>query len=130
MRLDSSRDVSIRWATAALLAWAAVAAPAAAQSVALSEIRPFVVGIVPVIGPGGVGGVSIDAAGVVSKSDVDTLARLRAARAGALSRIDSKLETASPLRKISLRGLQAALGECRRKGLPPADELQNLAGLT
>src|SRR5882672_1261216 len=126
MRLDSSRNVSIRSATAALLAWAAIAAPVAAQSVALSEIRPFVVGIVPVVGPGGVGGVSIDAAGVVSKSDVDTLEKLRAARAGALSRVDSKPQTACPLRKISLRAVQAALGECRRKGLPPADELQNL----
>src|SRR5436305_114744 len=130
MRLDCSRRACTGWGLAALFTLAALIAPAGAQSVALSEIRPFVVGIVPVVGPGGVGGVAIDAAGVVSKSEAGALDKLREARAGALRRVDSKLEAASPLRKISLRGLQAAIEECRRNGLPLADELQNLAGLT
>src|SRR5262249_15482297 len=104
--------------------------PAAAQSVSFSEVRPFVVGLVPVVGPGGVGGVSIDAAGVVARSDADVLGKLREARAAALSRVGSKLDASSPLRKISLRAMQAAINQCREQRLPPPDELQNLAGLT
>jgi len=44
--------------------------PAVAQFVGSGEIRPFVVGVVPVVGrSGAVGGVSIDARGVVARCD-------------------------------------------------------------
>ena len=58
---------------------------AAGQFIGSGEIRPFVVGLVPVVGPGGVGGVSVDAKGVVARSDVESLGRLREARLRARS---------------------------------------------
>ena len=43
-------------------------------SVASTSIRPFVTAIIPVVGTGGaVGGVTVDATGVVARSDVDAL---------------------------------------------------------
>lgn len=103
---------------------------AAGQSVSVTELRPFVVGVIPVVGPGGaVGGVSVDAQGVIARSDKDTAGRLRDARRKALKRIEAPLEAASAMRKVSLRGLQEALNQRRVKRLPLTDELQNLAGL-
>jgi hypothetical protein len=114
---------------AALLAWPAAAA-GQVSSVGVVTIRPFVTGLVPVVGPSGfVGGVSIDAAGVVAKSDVETLGRLRELRLKALVPLASELAAASPLRKISLRGIAREIDRLRRTGQPVSDELQNLAGL-
>jgi hypothetical protein len=103
---------------------------ASAQAVSFGEIRPFVVGLVPVVGRFGVGGVSIDAQGVVSRSDVESLGRLRDARLKALAPIDSEMQAASPLRKVSLRRLQAAIDERRKSNGSLDDALQNMAGLT
>src|SRR3954451_21381458 len=94
---------------AAVLVLAICPEQACAQSVAFSEVRPFVVGVVPVVGPGGVGGVSIDAAGVVARSDRDALGKLRELRARAIAAGDSDLAAASKLRKISLQRLQQAI---------------------
>src|SRR5262245_50450155 len=108
-----------------------VGPPAAVgQSVSFTQQSPFVVGFIPVVGPGGaVGGVSIDAKGVVARSDVEGSGRLRDARLKALARIDSDLLAPSRMRKVSLRGIQAAIDECRRQKRPVTDALQNLAGL-
>ena len=100
------------WQSAARLLplWTLLVVPvsyASAQAVSFGEIRPFVVGLVPVVGNGGVGGVSIDAQGVVTRSDVESLGRLRDARLKAAAPIDSEMQAASPMRKISLRRLQA-----------------------
>jgi uncharacterized protein DUF1598 len=96
-----------------------------------AELRPFVVGVLPVVGPGGaVGGVSIDARGAVSVSTVEAHGRLREARLRALMPIDSDVAAVSPLRKISLRRLIAALDQQRIARKPIGDTLQNLAGLT
>lgn len=115
----------------AMICWVAeVAAVAQTFRVANSEIRPFVTGLIPVIGRGGfVGGVSVDAAGVVKRSDTETLGRLRELRLVALEKIRSDLDKSSTMRKVSLRGLMAAIDARRRKGSPVTDELQNLAGL-
>ena len=95
------------------------------------QSKPFVVGIIPVVGRGGVvGGVAIDAQGIVSRTGADEAGRLREARLKALADVGGDLAAASPLRKVSLAGLAAALDEQRRKGLPPTDEMQFLAGLT
>jgi hypothetical protein len=99
------------------------------SAVSFTELRPFVTGLIPVVGPGGVGGVSIDAKGAVSRSDVETLGRLREARLRAMKPVDGDLKTVSRMRKVSLRGLQAAIDELRRDGRGISDELQNLAGL-
>jgi hypothetical protein len=94
-------------------------------------MRPFVVGVIPVIGTGGaVGGVSIDVSGVLARSDVEAHGRLREARLRALAPIDSDIATSSRSRKISLRRLSAAIEERRLAKRPVDDALQNLAGLT
>src|SRR5688572_5754507 len=107
------------------------ASSAEAQFVSNTQIEPFVVGIIPVVGrSGAVGGVSIDAAGVLSRSSVDASNQLREARQRALAPIDSDLAATSALRKISLRRLSTAIDEHRQKREPLTDALQNLAGLT
>ena len=99
-------------------------------SVASSEIRPFVTALIPVVGRNGaVGGVSVNAAGVVTRSDTETLGRLRELRLVSLEKIRSELDTSSTMRKISLRGLMATIEARRRAGQPVTDELRNLAGL-
>jgi hypothetical protein len=99
--------------------------------VAFTQQRPFVIGFVPVVGAGGaVGGVSIDAQGIVARSDVDQTQRLRDARQRALQEISSELNQSSRMRKISLRGLAAAIEQRLKAGIPATDDLQHLAGLT
>jgi len=117
------------WAT--LLVFLACVSPTRGQSISDTSVQPFVVGLVPVIGNSGrVGGISIDAAGAVSRSDTETLGRLSDARLKALTVTDSDLNAASPLRKISLRRLSAALKEKIAVREAPGSDLQNLAGLT
>jgi hypothetical protein len=103
---------------------------ARAQSVSFGEVRPFVTALIPVVGPGGVGGVSIDAHGVLAASAVTEAAALRKARQAALAPLDAEIESTSACRKVSLRGLQAALDQLRTSGRPVTAELANLAGLT
>ena len=96
----------------------------AQSSIASSSRRPFVVGFVPVIGRNGVvGGVSIDADGVVKRAVVDE-ATLAAARA-ALSRGEADTNT----RMISLSGLDKTLTKCVASGKPLPNEVLFLAGL-
>jgi hypothetical protein len=100
------------------------------SGVANTELRPFVTGLIPVVGRGGfVGGVSVDAAGVVTRSDTEAVGRLRDLRMGALEKVRTELDASSALRKVSLRGLMAAIQTRRRAGQGITDELQNLAGL-
>ena len=91
--------------------------------------RPFVVGVVPVVGNGVVGGVLIDSKGVVSRADQDRVGQLRKAREKALQSIGNDLSQTSQLRKISLRGLERAIIESIKQGVPASDKIQNLAGL-
>jgi hypothetical protein len=115
----------------ALLSGIAIAAPAAAQSISFGEVSPFVTGVIPVIGPNGVvGGVSIDARGVLARSDIAATGKLREARLKALAPVDAQVNEVSRLRKVSLRGLQQAIEQRRQGGRPVDEELQNLAGLT
>jgi hypothetical protein len=100
------------------------------SSVASTSIRPFVTGQIPIIGRGGVvGGVLVDAAGVVERGDVDTLERLRDMRTRSLEPISDELRRTSPLRKVSLKGIAATIEHSRLKGIPITDDLQHLAGL-
>ncbi len=106
--------------------------PASGQgAVAFTQQRPFVVGFIPVVGPrGAVGGVSIDAAGVVTRCDEELTGKLRDVRQRALAPPSGELLSASALRKVSLRGLVAELDRLRKAGKPASGELQHLAGLT
>ena len=73
--------------------------------------RPFVVGVLPVVGNGVVGGVLIDSKGIVSLADQDRIGQLRAVREKAAKKISGDLTQPSKLRKLSLRGVRE--GHCR-----------------
>jgi hypothetical protein len=102
-----------------------------AQAIGSIEVRPFVTGLIPVIGRNGaVGGIAVDADGVVARSTTAQARELKAARAAALAPAISPVAVSSRLRKISLQGLQAALRTQISRAGRYDDELQNLAGLT
>lgn len=91
--------------------------------------RPFVIGIQPVVGNGAVGGVSVDAGGVLATARTDSVQKLRKAREAALDELPGELDRPCELRKISLRRLEAAILANREKETPLPDEILNLAGL-
>ena len=75
-----------------------------------------------------VGGVSIDARGVVSNVKVDELNELKRERQQALRPVPGDLKGIA-MRKVSLRQLEAAIAEYRKNGTPISDEMRYLAGL-
>src|SRR4051812_6636450 len=77
----------------------------------ISEVsqRPFVVGVIPVVGNGGVGGVAIDANGVMAKAEERDVVALRDARRDAISALAGDVSKRSALRKISLCRLDTVL---------------------
>src|SRR4051812_4669984 len=120
---STMRAVSNRYLFLALAALAPLSSASHGQ-IADVELRPFVVGVMPVVGAGGaVGGVSIDARGAVSTSTVEVRGRLREARLRALTAIDSEALAISPMRKISLRRLIAAIDKQRAARRPLDDTL-------
>jgi len=76
-----------------------------------------------------VGGVSIDARGVLDNARTDTLNNLRDARKRALKQVPGELNAANNLRKISLRQLQTTLLDLRKEFAPIPNELRLLGGL-
>ena len=76
-----------------------------------------------------VGGVMIDANGVLVNAEVDKVNLLRDLRAKALKEIPADLSRPSKLRKISLRELAAALAEHQQTGGPLPDDIKYLAGM-
>jgi hypothetical protein len=83
----------------------------------------------------GAAGVVVDASGVLrseffqDKTGQLAKQRMAAARA-ALASKDSKMATPSPLRKVSLNRLEAAMKAALDGGLKPTEEMKYLAGLT
>ncbi len=75
-----------------------------------------------------VGGVSIDPNGLLSKIELDQLNELKRVRQEAFAPVPDGLQDQG-LRKISLRGLEAAIAELHRDGLPLTDEIRYLGGL-
>lgn len=103
---------------------------AEAQTVSFGQVRPFVTGFIPVIGPrGAVGGVLVDAEGVVARAEIEEEGRVRAAWQSAMRPLPPELSRTSPLRKVSLRRLEAALVAQVAKKEPPTLEMNCLAGL-
>ena len=91
--------------------------------------QPFVIAVVPVVANGAVGGVAIDANGVVAKAQERDVVALREARRGAMSGLARDVTKASPLRKISLRRLDATLARHASQQKPLPSEILYLAGL-
>lgn len=76
-----------------------------------------------------VGGVRIDASGAIERLQVDELNRLRSRWEAALGKADADMQQPNPLRKVSLRKLEAALAKHLNDGSPIPDDLKLLAGL-
>lgn len=76
-----------------------------------------------------VGGVSIDAQGVVSNPAMGDPERLAAAWNNGLAAVPGDLAEASELRFLSLRKIEALVAEKREAGLPIPDEVELLGGL-
>lgn len=78
---------------------------------------------------GAVGGVSIDANGVLADPTLDEVGELRKLRSAAIADMPAELNDPSPLRKISLRRLEAAIQSHLEAKTPIPNEMRVLAGL-
>ena len=126
------RALGVRFGILAFWALALVSLavrPSAGQSVSGVELSPFVIGLQPVVSNGAVGGILIDAEGVVARSDLAADGRLAAAWRQSLSEIDSELAESTKLRKISLRALEKALARSEKLSEPIPLEIRFLGGL-
>ena len=65
-----------------------------------------------------VGGIHINASGMLENATTDDLGRLRQFRAGLVGDIPAELRGATELRKVSLRRLEAAIVEHQASGKP------------
>jgi hypothetical protein len=118
-----------RYSAAILFCVASSAAHA--QGLSFATQRPFVTGFIPVVGLGGaVGGVSVDARGVVNHSQLEELGQLSRLLQEACGEIPEPLAAASDLRKISLRRIEENIAAALAEGRPIPAEVQFLGGLT
>jgi hypothetical protein len=76
-----------------------------------------------------VGGVSIDADGVLENAGTDAQGKLNEIRAGFALKIPADMKKTVPLRSISLRRVNDAISEALRAGKPVSEELALLGGL-
>ncbi len=76
-----------------------------------------------------VGGVVVDASGMLSSATQRDLAELRRICQEMATGVDQSLRESVPLRKVSLRQLDQTIGQCLATGQPLPAEVQYLAGL-
>ena len=76
-----------------------------------------------------VGGISIDTNGLLQNATRDDVGALSKLRLEALDRIPADLNAATPLRKVSLRRLEAAIAESQKTGKELPSAIKYLAGL-
>jgi hypothetical protein len=76
-----------------------------------------------------VGGVSIDASGLLDNAKIDALGQLAKLRAAAIGKAPQELAAFTEMRKVSLRGLDEAIAEAAKNKKPLPDEVKYLAGL-
>ena len=77
----------------------------------------------------GVGGIYTDAEGHLRDAQVDHVGALARLRAGALAPVPAELGAPAATRRVSLRGLEAAVREALEAGRELPDEVRYLAGL-
>jgi hypothetical protein len=94
-----------------------------------ASLRPFVIGVVPVVSNGAVGGVAIDANGAIEQARLRDVAELRDARRDALEGHAGDVANPSKLRKVSLRRLDALLAKHASRNKPLTPDILYLAGL-
>jgi hypothetical protein len=80
-------------------------------------------------GSQGVGGIAIDPSGTLSNAVQGDTKQLHDLRAQALKDVPGDIKAAAPLRKISLRRLEAAIAASKKSGEPLPNEVRLLAGL-
>lgn len=78
---------------------------------------------------GAVGGVKIDAEGIVSNPEVGELNELQAAWQAGLHQVPAELNEFTELRFVSLRRLEAAIAAAQEQSRPLPDAVRYLAGL-
>jgi hypothetical protein len=131
-RIASARGAAV-WAATAVIIAAACAIPPQplpAQTLSFGQVRPFVVGFIPVVGRGGaVGGVLVDAGGIVARAEIQEHERLHRAWRAALQPLAAEVSRPAPLRKVSLRRLEEAIAARLAEKRPLTDELNCLAGM-
>jgi hypothetical protein len=76
-----------------------------------------------------VGGVAIDPNGLLQNAALDDLGELNKLRLQSMQQIPSQLGKKVPMRKVSLRGLEAAISISNRNHKPLPDAVRYLAGL-
>src|SRR5262249_42799737 len=78
-----------------------------------------------------VGGVSVNAKGVLANADLDARKELEALKKQVRDHVPADLNQFAPLRRVSLRGLEAAIAEHRAQhgNAPLPEAIQFLAGL-
>ncbi|MFZ5830885.1 MAG: DUF1598 domain-containing protein [Planctomycetota bacterium] len=76
-----------------------------------------------------VGGVSINADGILDNASIDDLRVLQQLRSKSLEQIPGELSGLTELRKVSLRQLESTISECTEQGKPLPDAAKYLAGL-
>lgn len=76
-----------------------------------------------------VGGISVSTDGVLDNATVDATGRLQKFLRESVTPAPGGMHQAAPLRKVSLRRLEAAVAQCVHDGKPLADEMLYLAGL-
>jgi Protein of unknown function (DUF1598) len=76
-----------------------------------------------------VGGVAVDADGVVSAPTIEDESQLAQVRETALADAPADLNLPAALRGVSLKQLEATVAKCRAEGQPLPEEVQFLAGL-
>ncbi|BBO31943.1 DUF1598 domain-containing protein [Lacipirellula parvula] len=100
-----------------------------AQAINFAEERPFVIGVVPVVGNGAVGGVAVDADGTIKRAEQRDETSLLDARRSALDGLTGDIAKPAKLRKVSLRRLDALLASHASQNKPLPPEVLYLAGL-
>jgi hypothetical protein len=76
-----------------------------------------------------VGGISIDADGLLSNATVDQLGELGNLRRQAFQKVPDALKSVSDMREVSLKRVSAAIEECLKAKKPLPDSIRYLAGL-
>ncbi len=76
-----------------------------------------------------VGGVMVNAEGVLSQTDLKHAAEVRDARQKALQAVPGDINAPTKLRVVSLRKLEEAIAACTKAFQPLPDEIRYLAGL-
>lgn len=100
------------------------------QSVSFLSQRAFVTSFTPVIGRNGaVGGVDIDADGVLKRVRVQPTEQLAVLRANATHGASLDVRRASPMRKVSLRRMEAEIAKSALEQKALTEEILFLAGL-